>query len=103
MITAEVRRAEGGSSRPGVESPVSVTTQPASEAPPYVMLEGRIVDGKLQFESEAAFKEAITIGFFKIRVPKGMNLEAGRKFAREFTQDSYYRGFGQLNVGCRGT
>ena len=62
------------------------------------MVEGHIVNGAIQFASETDFREAITTGFFKIRAPARINLQAGRLFPKTFTSNPYYTAIGEINV-----
>lgn len=67
-------------------------------APIYHMVTVPIVNGEIAFNSKEDFDEAMKVGFFRIKAPDDLNLEAGRKFAREFTSNPRYNQFGILNI-----
>ena len=54
--------------------------------------------GELVFNSNEEFAEAMRVGFFRIKSPDDINLEAGRAFAKNFTSDPRYNQFGILDV-----
>lgn len=56
------------------------------------------VNEKVVFNSDEDFKKAMNIGFFRIKAPENLNLEAGRNFARTFTSDPRYRDFGSFDL-----
>ncbi len=64
----------------------------------YTMVEAYLNNNKLEFESEEDFKEAISVGFFKLKKPESVDLEAGRRFAKSFSQDKKYIDVGVLNI-----
>ena len=66
--------------------------------PVYHMITVPIVDGELVFNSDEEFKEAMRVGFFRIKTPDDLDLDAGRAFAKSFTSDPRYNQFGILDV-----
>lgn len=64
----------------------------------YDMVTATLEDAEVQFPSDDAFQEAISVGFFRIKAPEDMDLEAGRSFARTFTSNPKYQDFGTLSV-----
>lgn len=64
----------------------------------YQMVTAILKNGEVCFLSDEGFKEAIEVGFFRIKAPKEMDLEAGRLFARTFTSNPRYTKFGVLDV-----
>jgi isopenicillin N synthase-like dioxygenase len=62
------------------------------------MVTATIVDGEVVFSTDADFQEAMKVGFFRIKAPADLNLEAGRHFARTFTSNPRYQQFGVLDV-----
>lgn len=71
----------------------------AEEASPvYQMVTVPMIDGKVVFQSEDDLKEVMRTGFFRIKAPDGLNLEAGRLFARTFMSNPRYNQFGVLDV-----
>lgn len=67
-------------------------------SPVYHMVTVPIVNGEVVFNSDKDFQEAMKVGFFRIKAPSDLNLEAGRVFARTFTSDPRYNQFGVLDV-----
>lgn len=70
----------------------------SGSAPIYHMVTANLVDGEVQFPSDAAFREAVNVGFFRIPAPKEMDLKVGELFAKTFTSDPKYNQFGVLDV-----
>lgn len=70
----------------------------SSNAPIYHMVTANLVDGEVQFPSDAAFHEAVNVGFFRIPAPKDMDLKVGELFAKTFTSEPKYHQFGVLDV-----
>ena len=68
------------------------------KAPVYHMITVPIVNGELVFNSDEEFKEAMRVGFFRIKTPADIDIEAGRAFAKSFTSDPRYHQFGMLDV-----
>lgn len=66
--------------------------------PDYHMVTVSITNGEIFFDSNDDFREAMKVGFFRIKAPADLNLEAGRIFARTFTSNSRYNQFGVLDV-----
>lgn len=70
----------------------------SEKVPVYHMITVPIINGDLVFDSNDDFKEAMKVGFFRIKTPADLNLETGRAFARNFTSDPRYNQFGMLDV-----
>ncbi|MDB2614407.1 hypothetical protein N9Y92_04560, partial [Chlamydiales bacterium] len=64
----------------------------------YEMITAIIQNDEVIFGSENNFKEAMKVGFFRVKAPEGMNLKAGRLFASTFTSIPKYNQFGMLDV-----
>lgn len=67
-------------------------------SPDYHMVTVSIANGEVLFDSDDDFLEATKVGFFRIKAPSDLNLEAGRIFAKTFTSNSRYNQFGVLDV-----
>ena len=67
-------------------------------SPVYHMATAPIVNGEVVFNSDDDFQEAMHAGFFRIKTPADLNVEAGRVFAKTFTADPRYNQFGVLDV-----
>lgn len=66
--------------------------------PVYHMITVPITNGELVFESDFDFKEAMKVGFFRIKTPADLDLKIGRDFAKNFTSDPRYNQFGIIDV-----
>src|ERR1700730_15714837 len=66
--------------------------------PVYHMITVPIINEELIFNSKDDFKEAMKVGFFRIKAPADIFLEVGRAFAKNFTSDPRYNQFGMLDV-----
>jgi hypothetical protein len=62
------------------------------------MVTAHLVEGEVVFNNDEDFQEAMKSGFFRIRAPADIPLEAGRHFARTFTSNPRYNQFGVLDV-----
>ncbi|HSW86498.1 MAG TPA: 2OG-Fe(II) oxygenase family protein [Rhabdochlamydiaceae bacterium] len=69
-----------------------------ASTPVHHLVTASFVNGKVVFNSDEDFEEAMKIGFFRIKAPADLNLEAGRNFAKTFTSDPRYNQFGALDV-----
>lgn len=65
---------------------------------PYHMITAQWMNNEIEFPSEDAFSEAMKIGFFRLPVPKEIDLEVGRLFARSFPEDTSYNNLGSIGV-----
>lgn len=64
----------------------------------YHMITAILEEGELRFPSDEAFKEATSVGFFRVKAPEDMDLEVGRIFAQTFPSNPTYQDFGILDV-----
>jgi 2-oxoglutarate-Fe(II)-dependent oxygenase superfamily protein len=66
--------------------------------PPYPMITVPLIEGEAVFQSDEDFNEVMRTGFFRIKAPEDLNLEAGRTFAKTFMSMPRYNQFGILDV-----
>ncbi|MGW2230267.1 2OG-Fe(II) oxygenase family protein [Streptomyces formicae] len=91
--------------RPPVSLPPMPGERQARTAYPAVDLErSRIAGDELLFEREGGFDRALAMGFFLLRIPEGLDTDAGDRFAAHFHEDpagdalDCYRGFRDTHV-----
>ncbi len=68
-----------------------------TSCPIYQMVTAELLDDKVIFP-ENSFKEAMRVGFFRIKAPNDLNLEIGREFAKTFTSDPRYAKVGVIDA-----
>lgn len=64
----------------------------------YNMVTASIVEDEVVFNSKECFKEAMSVGFFRIKAPSDLDLQLGREFAKTFPSNPKYSEFGVLDV-----
>ncbi|MFD9904550.1 2OG-Fe(II) oxygenase family protein [Streptomyces sp. NPDC059063] len=85
-------------------APVSLPAMPGEREalasyPPIALERSRLDGDELEFERPGGFDRALAQGFFLLRIPDGLDTEAGDRFAAHFHEDRVgddldrYRGF----------
>jgi hypothetical protein len=92
----------GGSAMKKLRSLLSASTlifgvaAPATEV--YHMRTAEIAFGELRFASVEDFDEALRVGFFRIKRPPNVSVNATRTLGRTFPDDIRYSGFGMIDI-----
>ncbi len=68
------------------------------ELSPYHMVTADYKDGKILFKSDKDYKEAVSVGFFRIPIPKKIDAELLTKFAENIHPYAKEHKIGKLNV-----